>query len=179
MKRTSPPLTHQQGLTLLEALSTVTIAAILLTVAVPNMQDFIASNRMSAHVNELAADLYFARAHAVNNRAQVYVCPSADGSSCAGTAQWHQGWILLAEKDGDNALSTGDKVFRKSLGFNSRFEANGSSSQPIEYFADGQTAGTNLTITVCDKNAVVETRTLTLSNEGRLRIDKTGTAGCS
>jgi prepilin-type N-terminal cleavage/methylation domain-containing protein len=43
--------THSKGFTLIELMVTLAVAGILLTIAVPSFQEFIASNRISTEAN--------------------------------------------------------------------------------------------------------------------------------
>jgi type IV fimbrial biogenesis protein FimT len=82
----------KRGFTLIELLVTLAVAAILLTVAVPNFQMFVVRNRMAAQANELVGALSLARSEAVKQGAQVNVCASSDGATCTGG--WAQGWVV-------------------------------------------------------------------------------------
>lgn len=81
-----------RGFTLIELLVTLAVAAILLTVAVPNFQMFVMNSRMASQANEIVGALSLARSEAVKRGAQVSVCASSNGSTCAGS--WTQGWVV-------------------------------------------------------------------------------------
>lgn len=81
-----------RGFTLIELLVTLAVAVILLTVAVPNYQMFVANSRMASQANEIVGALSLARSEAVKRGAQVSVCASSNGSSCTGG--WAQGLIV-------------------------------------------------------------------------------------
>ncbi len=71
------------GFTLIEALVTVSILAVLLAVAVPSMRDWILANRVKASAAELVTDLQLARAETVRRNTQVQIVFRRDGSqSC-------------------------------------------------------------------------------------------------
>ncbi len=81
-----------RGFTLIELLVTLAVAAILLTVAVPNYQMFVMNSRMASQANEIVGALSLARSEAVKRGAQVSVCASSNGSTCTGS--WTQGWVV-------------------------------------------------------------------------------------
>lgn len=56
------PGLQQRGLTMIELMITLTIGAILLALAVPQMREYIARTRVSGTAAELAADIRLARA---------------------------------------------------------------------------------------------------------------------
>ena len=74
-----------RGLTLIELMMTIAIAAILLAVAAPGFQQTLNSSRLSSAVNELASAINLARAEAVRQNRRGVLCRSVDGSACNGT----------------------------------------------------------------------------------------------
>lgn len=84
------------GTTLIELMVTISIAAILMTIAVPSFQDMMRNNRASAQVNEFLTTLNLARSEAVKRGASVSVCSSTDSATCRTSDQtnWAGGWIL-------------------------------------------------------------------------------------
>lgn len=101
---------NSSGFTLIELLVTLTVAAILLTVAVPGFQSLIRGNRMATEANNLHAALVFSRSEALKRRGSVTLCRSADGTSCGGS--WGDGWIVFDDADADGALDAGEQRLR-------------------------------------------------------------------
>lgn len=71
----------RHGLTLVELLIAVVIAAILLGVAVPSFVGTIARVRLEGMVNELSVDLQYTRSASIRRRAAVTLTTAADGRS--------------------------------------------------------------------------------------------------
>ena len=67
---------REAGFNLLELLITMSVAAILLTIAVPSFRYVTNSNRIAGEVNGLLGDLQFARAEAIKEGRTVTVCVS-------------------------------------------------------------------------------------------------------
>lgn len=70
-----------QGLTLIEAMVAVSIAVVLLGMAVPSFSASVARARLEGVVNELSIDLQYARSVSIRRRAAVTLATAADGRS--------------------------------------------------------------------------------------------------
>ncbi|MFL6621708.1 MAG: GspH/FimT family pseudopilin [Sulfurifustis sp.] len=88
-----------RGFTFIELLVTVTVAGILMMVAVPAMTSFVRSNRLAGLTNEFIADLQLARSEAIKRGANIVVCKSTDGGTCTGGGTWNSGWVVFADMD--------------------------------------------------------------------------------
>jgi len=107
--RSSEP---QRGFTLLELIVTISIASILLAIAIPSFTYVSRSNRMSGQINDLLADMQYARAEAIKEGSDVVLCSSADGASCSSATTWQTGWIVFSDPNRNGAFDAGDSVLR-------------------------------------------------------------------
>jgi len=91
----------QAGFSLIELMVTLSIAAILLAIGVPNMTDLIRDARLSSQSELLVTSLNLARTEAVTQRSNFKVCPSATPNTdtsvlCdAGVSAWSKGWMTI------------------------------------------------------------------------------------
>lgn len=98
------------GFTLIELMVAISVAAILLTVGIPSMMDFLRNNRRAAAVNSLVADVQSARSEAANGGVTTVLCHSIDGTGCSGSTapDWKTGWIAFIDDNQDGTSDATD-----------------------------------------------------------------------
>lgn len=98
-----------RGFSLVELLVTLTVAGILLALAVPSMATFLQSNRLTTATNNLMADMQLARTEAIKRGVQAAVCKSADGSTCSTSTSvsWAAGWLVFVDADNSGTWTAG------------------------------------------------------------------------
>lgn len=101
-----------RGFTLIELMVTLSVLAILTTLGVPSFMATIRDNRLATTANEMLTDLAYARSEAVTRGGSASLCASSDGSHCATSGNWEQGWIVFADSNGDGVVDSGDSVLR-------------------------------------------------------------------
>lgn len=92
-------LKHSVGFTLMELMVTITIAAILLGVAIPSFTSIIASNRLTTYANEWVTALNLARSEAIKRGVQVTIRRKGANSS-----HWENGWDVFVDINGNGLL---------------------------------------------------------------------------
>lgn len=133
---------HQTGVTLVELLVVITLAAILMSIGVPSYKYVTNSNRMATEVNSLLGDLQYARSEAVREGQYVTVCVAQTTSpavcAASGTATWQNGWIIFSDVNHDQTVDSGDPVLRIQSAFTSSdtFVANPAASN-VTFNRDG------------------------------------------
>ncbi len=93
----------QHGFTMLELMTALAVASVLVALAVPNFRTFFLNNRLTSAANDLFASSQRARTEAIKRQANVVLCgtddPDAADPVCtfgAGT-----GWIVFQDTNGD------------------------------------------------------------------------------
>jgi type IV fimbrial biogenesis protein FimT len=152
---------RRRGFTLIEALTSLAIASILVTAAVPAMQDFIIRNRMSTEVNTFLGSLYLARSEAVKRLQKVSLCPIDPAGDCAsGSQDWEQGWKVYYTDP-----ATGNEVaLEQDHALPSRFKNTGTTAY-ITFNSRGSSNAGSFSFT--DTGGVAVSRCVTVSNAGR------------
>ena len=92
-----------QGVTMIELLSVVVIAMLLLVVAIPTFQTIRVSQQQSAALNQTFAVLQYARSLAMAEATQVILCGSSDRATCNGIDNLANGAVIMARAP-DNSL---------------------------------------------------------------------------
>jgi type IV fimbrial biogenesis protein FimT len=112
---------NQFGVTMVELLVVITIAAILMSIGIPSYRYVTTANRISGEINGLLGDVQFARYEAVKEGLNVIICPAQTVTSTTCDAQntWNEGWIVISNA---NSASQG-AVLRRQLPF-STFNSN-------------------------------------------------------
>ena len=92
------PFRDSRGFTLIELMVTLSVLAIVLSLAAPSFASLLASNRMSTQTNEFMVALNLARSEAVRRSQPVTLLSSnADNYS--------KGWTVFPDLNGDGAAT--------------------------------------------------------------------------
>jgi type IV fimbrial biogenesis protein FimT len=174
-----------RGFTLLELMVTISIGAILTTLAAPAMIRIIKGNRVQTEAASLLNDMQFARTEAVKRGSPVSICPSSDGQTCLGTSNWQSGWLVFND---DNSSGTVDAATDKPLRYRKAFTGTDTltpspSTNSVLFNREGFTSnlGTStvaFAVRTADGDATV-TRCISVNIGGRLTTQTAGQGSCS
>ncbi len=158
---------RQAGVTLLEMLITLAIAAILLTLVAPNVQSILTRNKIAAEINEMSGLLQFARYTAIDEQITTVVCPSNDFSGCVN--DWNAPKMVFIDEDGNNARDVNEPLLLSSQAISSSNEMT--STINVVQFLDSGAAAAGTMIRICPNSKDVEfARALFVTLQGRTRI---------
>ena len=163
--------TRQNGLTLVEFIVTVSILTAVVTVGIPGIRTMAVDVERRTAIMEFASSIRYARNEAARRGTSISICPSDDGSTCSSdeSPDWHDGWVIFTDQDGDGALEAGDEtvyvVRFKHPGFN--LVGDGNTDVNIRFRSDGflRVGGT---LGYSDSLA---SRSLVLTRVGRLSVN--------
>jgi type IV fimbrial biogenesis protein FimT len=171
--------TRAPGFTLVELLMTMSIAAILLTLAVPSFRYVTNANRIAGEVNGLLGDLQFARAEAIKEGRTVTVCVSVDGATCTNSTAWQRGWIVFSDPTNVGVVDAGETILRVQSTFsnNDTYVASNNVSAITfnrEGYAIGIANGTLITLHDSTDTSAW-TRCLSINLSGQMTTEYYGT----
>ncbi len=98
-----------RGLTLLELLVALAVAAVLAAVAVPSFEAIAVRNRLSLSSNQLLGAMLAARNLAITRNVRATFCAGSADDGCH--RDWARGeWIVFIDRDGDGAFEQDDEL---------------------------------------------------------------------
>ncbi len=93
---------------------TLVVLGVVVAIALPNMRDFIAGNRLSSNVNSFIGLINYARSEAIARNQDVMVCPKTSGATtCASTTSWNTHDIqAFVDNDGSGQVNDAEEVLK-------------------------------------------------------------------
>lgn len=171
--------TTQTGVTMIELLVTMSIAVIVMTLAVPSFMDFVRNSRLTNAANDLTLALAYARSEAVKRGVKVTVCSRASDAACSDTQSgsparyvWDDGWLAFVDSDGDGTVDAGETILR-AFGELDAVTVR-TSEKRATFNNQGFAVGYNQTFMICDSRGVDNAKGVVLSAQGRVRSDSSG-----
>ncbi len=170
--------TASLGFTLLELMTTIAVAGILLAIAIPSFQTMTYNSRLTAQVNDMVSAMNIARSEAIKRNGTISFCRAADATTtdCVTDAGNWTNWIVRTS--GGTVIRRGSvDTYGSTVKVTSDLDAD-----TISFASDGlaRTAGVLVSdnkITVCSsKLNTNNTKTLDVSAGSRISITaSTGT----
>lgn len=104
--------TRHHGITLIELLLTLTLVALLSTIAVPSFSASLSKVRTKSDVHRMTELLRFARLTAIAESDTVLVCASASGTMCEHTLIWSGQIIVVLDHNHNHEVDSNDTIIR-------------------------------------------------------------------
>jgi type IV fimbrial biogenesis protein FimT len=133
--------TLSKGFTLIEMMTVLAVAAILLGIGIPSFRSLIENQRMTAVANDFFAAINLARSEAIKRGARVDMVPAGVGDD------WAEGWVVFVDADDDQRPDTGEPIIyahgpvHESIAIIPRL-TNSSKNSPKQYIAYNGTGRT-------------------------------------
>ena len=190
---------QQMGLTLIELLVTLSIIAILATVAAPSLQNMIEHNQLQTLTNNMVSNLYYARSEAAKRGFTISLCASDNTQTVcdADATSFANGWIIFTDYDknasltpnttkfdtnGDGVVNEVEEILLIGEAPNERFaiSSNGTPANSISYRPTGDTLPRAFSLTINKATNNTALSRIFFNTTGRVRscIIKPGDTTC-
>jgi type IV fimbrial biogenesis protein FimT len=157
-----------RGFTFIELLVTLTVAAILLAIAMPSFSGFVRDSRLTTETDTLLYDTNLARSEAVKLDVPVELCASSDHATCSGT--WADGWIVLCPANCPAGFGGSPAVLLVAPGMTSGNNVNEkiSGATTVSFNSTGQT-GAPFQFVFCDSRGAAYGRDVEINAIGEVQ----------
>lgn len=174
---------RQRGFTLIELMFVLGISAILVSVALPAMQGFVANSRHTSAMNEFVSSMHLARNTAITTNARVTMCASSNQTSCE-TVPWESGWILFRDANGNQTIDGDDAILNTGQLDTGVDITSSQYASFLMYRPNGRVMSANVgdntgEFTVCDDRGAAHSKVVIVEISGRPKQSKVKANGGS
>lgn len=151
----------EKGFTLVELMIVVALISITVALAAP-MGRLYTSDNATSQLNEFVAHARFARSQAITSRVPVVLCPIAEADQhtdpveCAATTNYHIGWVVFSDSDGDGTIGNGtpgtgddDTILKFHEGLPVNYTLTSAAAQNLSFAPNGLSLASADTWTLC------------------------------
>lgn len=166
-------ISHFAGFSLIELMIVLAVLGIMAAWAAPNLMKVMDKSTVTTIANTLVADLGLARSEAIKRRVSIGVCKSIDGLNCAPAASWKNGWIIWADRNGNNIQDAADEILRvREQNTNPRLVFAGNGNNSFLFTPSGMTTlgAAVANISICYEAAIG--RNVEVSLTGNAKVGK-------
>ncbi len=170
---------QQRGFTLIELIVTLSIVAIISSIALPAFETTIQKNQQSSQTKDIFSSFQVARSEAIKRGQIAVICASDSGTSCSPTEDWDAGWIAFIDNDLDNIYdSGGDVLISVTEGLDGGYTLIGSTDiEQMFRFAENGNAIETGTITLCDSRGADYASAIIIRTSGRPKLSESAADG--
>ncbi|MEH6584488.1 MAG: GspH/FimT family pseudopilin [Halioglobus sp.] len=166
----------QRGFSLIELMIVLVIVGVALALGLPGFKSVQLTTKLRNYSNEMVTAVYLARGEAIKRNGQVTLCASSNGSTCAASGDWEQGWVVLDPNahviQAQEEMGSGFRLAGTEIGTGTgvtsvTFQPSGLASPP-----------SNFVLCRSAPTAGFQERKLTLLSSGRTKVETTTDAVC-
>jgi len=172
---------RERGFTLVELMTILAVAAVLLTVATPALQQFTNNSRQTGGINDFISSMHIARNTAITTNARVTMCASAGGANCEAVA-WNSGWIVFTDQNSNRLVDAGDRIVGTGTEMRGLNFQSGQFPSFLVYRPTGRAMTVSVTgnsgqFTICDNRGASHAKAVIMDLSGRPRVSEYSMTG--
>ncbi len=165
---------RQKGYSLIELMTTIAVASVLITVALPGMQSFRLNSHLTGEINEMISVMHLARDTAITTNSRVTLCASSAGITCESVA-WDKGWIAFVDRDSDQFVDGDETILRAGTDADGIEISSGEYSSFLMYRPNGRVMRNVVSentgqFLFCDRRGSDHAKAIILDLSGRPRV---------
>jgi len=165
------PRRRMHGISFVEVAVALSIAGLLLGVAVPAAFSAYLRARYESVRLALSESVLMSSRVATASGSVTLLCPSDMQGRCRAGVDWSAGWLVYVDIDGDRAFGAYDVLLRRQPPLAEGIRLTSSfGRRQLAFQPDGSSSGSNLTFSLCSR-ASDRVELMVLSNTGRLRTE--------
>jgi len=172
------------GFTFIELMIVMTMVAVMAAIALPNIGQFIANNRLKSQMYSMLESINIARSEAVKRKVKTVMCRTTNFTACGGTANtWTTGWIVYAKGDTADAYNSATDTI---IGIGNAADStvtvmsNGSGDAYLVYKPDGTLDETSQIIyAICDVRGESYGKQISIKLVGRAALTSNPITDCT
>lgn len=162
-----------KAFTLIELIVTITILAIITTIALPHFHGLMAKQEIKSTTHNLIMSMHLAKNHAAIQHNNVVICPSADGLNCQANS-WNSGYLGFMDINKNRQVDVDEKIiFTRAINLKyGNLDWRGTLSIPSLTFqaSNGLPNGSNGSFYYCSSDQVTHSKVV-LSRMGHIRVE--------
>ena len=165
-----------KGVTLVELMVTIAVAAILLVIGAPSLNNLYQSIRADMAIRKIHQAVTYARGQAVTLGQNVTVCHLSEGSC---TKDWQQGVTIFVDQDSDAIFDDIDMNLNHIGAFNEKDTISiNNDSNGIVFQNDGKPNDARSIIYCTEHPEHVAPKKVVISNSGRVKVEEGESSDC-
>ena len=154
-----------RGFPLIELMVGVAMLGIIMTIALPNLGEFLIKMRVDNEVSELQRLILTTRNTAVNMGLTTTMCPLSAGNAC--TENWDEQVTVFIDLNNNNQLDIGETVVKVKPAIQQNDVLHYTNDNPVTYEATGLLSTTNGDFIYCPEDDTEFNRGITIGASGR------------
>ncbi|WP_347453075.1 GspH/FimT family pseudopilin [Acinetobacter thermotolerans] len=102
---------RNKAFTLVELIVTLSVLAVIATIAVPSFQEYQAKQEANSIFHKIAAINRYARSQSAILRQNIVICPTLNLSNCQAN-QWSHAWLVFVDQNRNRQVDAGETVLQ-------------------------------------------------------------------